>query len=347
MKENFISSLHDRKTCLVFLSNSKGMKVGITNYGARIVSLCVPDNKEQISDVVLGYNSINDYLTSSDPYFGATIGRYANRIAGGSFWLKGKKYELDKNEGVNHLHGGSLGFHNVVWDVLNKNKESVSFRYFSRHKESGYPGNLNVTVSYKLTDEGELIIDYSANTDKTTVINLTNHTYFNLSGAGSGSIGDHRLLLNADYFTPVNVKMIPTGQVKNVDQTPFDFTEEKAVGRDWDIENEQLNIAGGYDHNFILNNAAEGNLKFAARIKDSKSGRSMDVHTTEPGVQFYTANALSGEDIGREGLIYKPRTAFCIETQQYPDSPNQSQFSGVVLEPQKEFKSTTTYKFSW
>lgn len=347
VSENFTDNDIQTKSCLIKLSNEQGMRVVLTNYGARIVSLIVPDEKGNLADVVLGYNSISGYLKSDEPYFGATIGPYANRIAKGSFELNGRAIKLDQNEGDNHLHGGKNGLHDVIWEVLAEDKQRVKFEYTLKESVSGYPGNLTLTTEFILNNRGELKIHYQATSDKVTVINLTNHAYFNLSGAGSGSIGNHHLYLNADAFTPVDPEMIPTGEIQEVDQSPFDFRVEKPIGKDWNAEDEQLAIADGFDHNFILNKSSKDSLELSARVTDPESGRVLEVETTAPGIHFYTANALSGKDIGREGVPYLPRTAFCLETQHFPDSPNKPLFPSVLLEPGQTYKTTTVFRFSW
>jgi len=342
---DFTGAISRKETSLVVLENSKGMSVGLTNYGARIVSLRVPDKNNLIADVVLGYNTLLEYLRSNEPYFGATIGRYANRIENGKFDLNGSLVQLDLNENSNHLHGGNSGFHNLIWDVRIQNEHRVVFRLLSENGDSGYPGALSVEVSFTLTEENELLINYSAITEESTIINLTNHAYFNLAGAGAEGVGEHLVTIFADSFTPLNKSHLPTGEIKAVSDTPFDFRKSKAIKADWDNEDAQIQLTGGFDHNFVLNKEEAGTLELAARIEHPESGRILEVKTTEPGLQFYTANKLTGRDIGREGVAYQARTAFCLETQHFPNSPNISGFPSVILDPGIEFKSTTVYRF--
>jgi len=323
------------------------MELFLTNYGARIVSFLVPSSSGVVDNIVLGYNSVEDYLTSNEDYFGATIGRFANRIANGTFKLDDKTYNLQKNEFENHLHGGPNGLHSLVWSAQKNAQNQISFRYTSADGDGGYPGQLEIEVSFRLNDKCELVIHYQAVAVKKTIINLTNHTYFNLAGAGSGSVADHLIKMNAELFTPVDDFMIPTGEIKSVEGTALDFRKEKPMGRDWDQDDPQLKITGGYDHNFVLKKEKSEIPEFAARVSDPVSGRTLELETTEPGLQFYTANRLDGSDIGREGIPYESRSAFCLETQHYPDSPNKPGFPSVILEPGELFKSTTIYRFSW
>jgi len=339
--------LDGREISIYSLRNSQDMEVSLSNYGARIVRILVPDSTGKVADVVLGYDSIEHYPGSSEGYYGATIGRFGNRIANGTFALDNVTYKLLKNDTKNHLHGGNRGFHSVVWKAFRAAENQVIFRHTFEDGEDGYPGRLRVEVSFSLNDSGELSINYQAVTDRKTIINLTNHAYFNLAGAGSGSVAGHLITINADSFTPVDEFMIPTGEIKKVAGTALDFRKEKPMSRDWDQDDPQLKIAGGYDHNFVLNKKANGQAEFAARVTEPVSGRTLEVETTEPGLQFYTANALDGRDVGREGVPYEARTAFCLETQHYPDSPNKPEFPSVLLEPGKPFKSTTIYRFSW
>lgn len=344
-REKFDLNLAGREISLFHISNSGNIHVFLTNYGSRIVSLFVPDKTGKTANVVLGYDSIQGYIHSNEPYFGATIGRFANRIANGSFKLNNKKYTLPRNEYPHHLHGGPGGLHSVVWDIVEVHENKLVLRYLSDDGANGYPGNLDINVSFDINNDGELIIDYRAKTDKTTIVNLTNHAFFNLSGAGTGSVADHLLSINADAFTPVDEIMIPAGEIKCVESGPFDFREERPIGSGWDKDHPQIRIAGGYDHNYVLNKTGAGNPEFAARVTEPVSGRILELETTEPGLQFYSANALDGADIGREGVPYESRTAFCLEPQHFPDSPNQPAFPGVILEPGEIFKSTSIYRF--
>lgn len=343
--EAFDVPLNGKPVLLHRLQNCKQMTVYLTNFGARIVSLSVPDSSGKVDDVVLGFNSIHGYLKSKERYFGATIGRVGNRIANGRFKLDGTTYVLDRNHPPNHLHGGVHGFQDAVWDVVQSDGRSVTYRHHTLESVDGYPGNLTVDIRYSITDTNELIIEYTANTDKPTIVNLTNHAYFNLSGADSGSVAKHRITIHADAFTPVTPVMIPTGEILPVDGTPFDFREPVPMGRHWNSMDSQIQIAGGYDHNFVLRKQGGSIPDLAARVEDPVTGRILEVETTEPGVQFYTANALSGQDLGRNGRPYLPRTAFCLETQHYPDTPNQALFPSIRLDPEETFRSTTIYRF--
>ena len=329
------------------LKNGNGVEARIITYGGTVVSLKVPDKSGNLGDVVLGYDSLDQY-ESAEGYLGALIGRYGNRIAKGTFSLDGKEYKLAVNNGVNHLHGGLKGFDKVVWTAnssIQADGLHLQLTYLSRDGEEGYPGNLNVKVEYILTDSNELKIVYSATTDKPTIINLTNHSYFNLAGQGHGLILDHQLTLNADRFTPTDNGSIPTGELRNVKGTPFDFTKSTAIGARIDQDNEQLKFGSGYDHNFVLNKNGD-ELSLAATVYEPTSGRVMEVYTTEPGVQFYTGNFLDGSTKGKAGQTYPRRSGFCLETQHFPDSPNKPKFPSVVLRPGKTYTQTTIYKFS-
>jgi len=335
---------------LYTLTNKNGMEAGITNFGATLVSLKVPDRNGKLADVVLGYDTLEEYEHSSN-YFGATVGRYGNRIAHGNFTLDGVKYVLALNNGGNSLHGGIKGFNKVVWtakETSSKDGQSVQLNYLSKDGEEGYPGNLSVQVVYTLTDRNELQIDYSASTDKDTVLNLTHHSYFNLRGEGQGDILDHRLTLNADRFTPVDAGLIPTGELRSVKGTPFDFRIPFAIGariNQVDQTDEQLKLGNGYDHNFVLNRKAGEQLSLAAKVEEPTAGRVMEVWTSEPGVQFYTGNFLDGKS-GKGGKAYNFRSALCLETQHFPDSPNHPDFPSTVLKPGMRFRSKTAYRFS-
>jgi aldose 1-epimerase len=333
---------------LYTLTNSLGMQAAITNYGGIVVSLLVPDRDGKLDDVVLGFDSLEGYL-AGHPYFGAIIGRYGNRIAQGTFTLDGKKYALAQNNNQNHLHGGLKGFDKVVWKargVLGDKGPGLVLTYLSKDGEEGYPGNLTVTVTYILTDDNDLRIHYRATTDKATPVNLTNHSYFNLAGQGHGDILGHELTIDADRFTPVDEGLIPTGELRHVEGTPFDFRQSTAIGARIDSEDEQLGFGGGYDHNFVLNRDDELDLSLAARVYEPTTGRVMEVLTTEPGVQFYCGNFLDGSIAGKGGKVYKRRYGFCLETQHYPDSPNKPDFPSTILKPDQEYSTTTVYKFS-
>jgi aldose 1-epimerase len=325
------------------LTNKSGVEARIAEYGGRLVSLKTPDRKGTLGDVVLGFDSVKGFLESPSPFFGALIGRYGNRIGGARFVLGGIEYKLDKNDGANSLHGGALGFDKALWTVRELPDGGLELSYLSKDGEQGYPGNLKATAIYHVTDSNELRIDYAATTDKETVVNLTNHAYFNLKG--SGDILGHVVTLNADQFTPVDAGLIPTGELRSVAGTPFDFRKSTAVGARIDQKDEQLTFGKGYDQNFVLNRKGAG-LSLAAKVEEQSSGRVMEVLTTEPGVQFYTGNNLDGTIKGKGGQIYVRRAALCLETQHFPDSPNKPKFPSAVLKPEGQFHSTTVYRFS-
>jgi aldose 1-epimerase len=338
------------------LTNTNGMKARIITYGATLTELDVPDRDGKLADVVLGFDTLAGYV-KGHPYFGSTVGRVANRIAGGKFTLNGKEYKLAKNNGPNTLHGGHKGFDKVVWQaepVGTADGEAVRFRYRSPDGEEGYPGRLDVEVTYTLTDKNELQIDYSATTNRATPVNLTNHSYFNLAGvrggdgaerSAPGTILDHELTINADRYTPVDETLIPTGEIKPVKGTPLDFTKPEKIGARID---ELKGEPGGYDHNYVLNGwQPEGKkLSLAARVRDPKSGRVMEVLTTEPGVQLYTGNFLDGTVKGKGGVNYRKHQALCLETQHFPDSVHHANFPSVILKPGQTYEQTTVYKFS-
>lgn len=331
---------------LFTLKNEAGMTVQITNYGGTIVTWTAPDKNGKYEDITLGCDSIGGY-EKGVPFFGALIGRYGNRIAKGKFSLEGKTYTLATNNGANHLHGGIKGFDKVVWTAtpVEGNEPALKLTYTSKDMEEGYPGNLSVEVVYTLQKDNALKIEYSATTDKTTVVNLTNHAYFNLSG-DFNSILDHEVALNCDKFLPVDKTLIPTGVLQPVVGTPFDFTKSFKIGaRINDTLNEQIKFGGGYDHAWILTDATNA-LRLAATVTEPTSGRVMEVLTTEPAIQFYTGNFLDGTIVGKGGIIYKKRSGLCLETEHYPDSPNQSKFPTTTLKPKETYKTTTVYKFS-
>ena len=346
-KESFGKTADGESVDLYTLTNRNGMQAKITNYGGIVTTLTAPDRNNKYVDVVLGFNDLDSYL-KGHPYFGALIGRYGNRIAKGRFTLNGVEYKLAVNNGENHLHGGIKGFDKVVWTAKpmeTKTGASLSLSYLSKDGEEGYPGNLRVNVVYTLTNNNELRIDYSANTDKDTVTNLTHHSYFNLAGEGSGDILSHILTLNANQFTPTDQGSIPTGELRAVQGTPFDFLKPTKIGERIDGTDQQLVFGGGYDHNWVLNGRA-GVLRQAATVYEPTSGRVMQVWTTEPGIQFYTANFLDGTLTGKSGKIYQKRNALCLETQHYPDSPNKPKFPTTTLRKGATHKSTTIYRFS-
>ncbi len=348
ISEKPFGTLSDGKSANIYtLTNTRGMSVKITNYGATVVSIVVPDKSGNPADVALGYDTLEDYVDGTS-YFGCVVGRYGNRIAQGKFTLDGKEYTLARNNGENHLHGGIVGFNKKLWDAeeLRENDAvGLVLTYLSPDGEEGYPGNLSITVTYRLTDENELRIDYSAVTDKPTVVNLTNHSYFNLKGAGNGDILNHEMMLNADRFTPVDEGLIPTGELMSVEGTPMDFRKATPIGARIEQDYQQLIYGLGYDHNWVLNKQ-DAELSLAARVREPESGRVMEVHTTQPGVQFYTGNFLDGSAIGKGGKPYLKRYGFCLETQHFPDSPNKPEFPTVVLNPGEEYASTTIYRFA-
>lgn len=340
----FDSTVDGKQTKLYYLKSKGNVQVAITNYGAKIVSLLAPDKSGKLEDVELGYDNISRYVTTKERYYGGIVGRYGNRIAKGKFKLDGKEYTLATNNGQNHLHGGKKGFNDVVWDAEQTAPNSLKLHYLSKDGEEGYPGNLDVTLTYTLTDSNELKIDYSATTDKATVVNLTNHSFFNLAGAGNGTINDHIMMINADKFTPVDSTLITTGKLEAVKGTPMDFTTPTRIGERVDADFEQLKFGKGYDHNYVLNK--KGNeLSLAAKVEEPVSGRTLEVWTTEPGIQFYGGNFLDGTDKGKDGKTYGHREAFALETQHYPDSPNKPEFPSVVLKPGATYTSECIYKF--
>jgi aldose 1-epimerase len=343
-EESFKGAHNGKPTGLYTLKNKNGLIAQITNYGAIIVSIIVPDRKGNFADIVQGYDNISDYIDGNGPYMGAVCGRCANRIAKGRFTILDKEYTLAVNNGPNHLHGGIIGFNKVVWDVVSVSDSGVKLEYLSPDGEEGYPGNLRVSVTYTLTDANELRIGYLATTDKATVVNLAGHSYFNLAGEGSGSIYDHELMINGSFFTPTDETNIPTGEILNVNGTPMDFTKPKKIGLEIDKDDEQLKFGAGYDHNWVLNHRI-GTLGLAAVARDPVSGRVMEVLTTQPGVQLYTANWIDGEK-GKGGKKYGRRWAFCLETQHFADSINKPHFPSTILNPGEEYKHSCIYKFS-
>lgn len=341
--KNFEHNINGKNTHLITLRNRSGMQVAFTDYGARIVSILVPDNTGELRDVVLGFNSIQGYLEADEKYHGTTVGRFANRIANGSFNIDGQQFALEKNNGNNSLHGGPNGFHNQVWDRQVSFKKKVDFYYTSADGEEGFPGNLKVYVSYELTEENEIIITYKAETDRKTVVNLTNHSYFNLNGEGQDDILNHVLEIASSQYIAIDENQIPLEELANVEGTAFDFRTPKAIGKDINNMDKQLEFGNGYDHSYAL----DGDLqKRAAKAVSPKSGIVLEVFTSEPGVQLYTGNFLSGKDTGKTGQPYGKNTAFCLETQHYPDSPNRADFPSVLLDANEVFTSTTIYKFS-
>ena len=329
------------------LTNVHGMEVRLISYGGIVTSIRVPDRSGRFDDVVLGHDDAAGYVKDNSPYFGAIIGRYGNRIAKGVFTLDGHTYHLATNNGPNHLHGGNRGFDKVVWqgeEFKNADGQGVIFRYTSPDGEEGYPGTLKARVTYTLTDRDELMVDYSATSDKATPVNLTHHSYFNLTGI-TRDVLDHELTINADRYTPVDATLIPTGSIDSVEGTPFDFRKPAAIGSRIGQDDEQLRNGKGYDHNFVLNRTGEG-LVPAAHVYEPSSGRVLDVSTTEPGLQFYSGNFLDGSITGKSGKAYPQRWGFCLETQHFPDSPNQPAFPSTILRSGIEFRSRTVFAFS-
>jgi len=345
--DRFGTAPDGKPVTLYTLTNTAGMEVRIMTYGGIIVSIRTPDRKGVLDDVVLGYDSLDGYVKNS-PYLGAIVGRYGNRIAKGHFTLDGKAYTLAVNNGPNALHGGLKGFDKVVWTaepIPGDSAVGVKLSYTSSDGEEGYPGTLQVTVSYMLRPDNKLAVSYQASTDKATPVNLTQHSYFNLAGAGRSTILGHVLTLNADHFTPVDSTLIPTGEIAPVDGTPFDFRTPTPIGARIDQQDAQIKNGGGYDHNFVLTRNAPG-LSLVARVMDPGTGRVLTVTSTEPGVQFYTGNFLDGKITGKGGYVYLRRYGFCLETQHFPDSPNHANFPSTILHPGEQYQSQTVFAFS-
>ena len=345
-KEDFQTTVNGKKTDLYILRNKEGNEVAITNYGGAIVAIMVPDRKGNLANIIQGHDNIQDVIDSPEPYLSTLIGRYGNRIAKGRFQLKGKVYSLPINNGPNSLHGGKNGFNTKVWDATQINEHAIVLKYTSPYGEEGFTGEVDVWVAYTLTDNNELIIKYSAKTNKKTIINLTHHGFFSLAGLANPTppIDDLECQINADFFLPIDETSIPTGEILKVAETPFDFRTPKPIGQDIDADHEQIRHGSGYDHCFVLNKKEEGELSFAARIRDPKSGRTMEVYTTEPGVQVYTDNWADGYK-GQHGSTFPRRSAICFEAQHFPDSPNHPYFPTVILEPGREYTQKTIYKF--
>ena len=335
-----------REVSLITLRNENGMQARVTNFGAIVQAISVPDRNGDFADVVLGFDALEGYV-NEHPYFGAVVGRYGNRIARGQFSIGGVEYKLATNNGPNALHGGVNGFDKKLWGILpgSVSGNRVAMRHVSPDGEEGYPGELTATVTYSLTEDNELRIDYVASTDKPTVVNLTNHSYFNLAGAGNGDILGHKVTIIANDFTPVDETLIPTGEIRSVAGTPFDFREARLIGARIEAEDQQLSYGLGYDHNWVLARRDDG-LAHAATVYEPSTGRVLEVHTTEPGLQFYTGNFLDGSNVGKGQIAYQHRFGFCMETQHFPDSPNQPGFPSTILAPGDEYRSTTIYRFS-
>jgi len=336
----------NRKVDLYSFKTENGMEVDIINYGGIITSLKVPDKTGEIKDIVLGYNKLEDYV-NENPYFGSIVGRYGNRIAKGKFNLNGNEYTLVTNNDENHLHGGNIGFDKAIWEAetkIDSNSSSLILKYLSKDMEEGYPGNLNTTVTYEIKNDNSIEIIYEAQTDKTTIVNLTQHSYFNLSGDFNQSILNHKIKINADLFLPVNKSLIPTGEKSDVSMTPFDFRNFKNIEKDINTDDLQLNYGNGYDHCWVLNDSEKG-YRLIASAFDKVSGRLMEVYSDQPGLQFYTGNFLDGSLPQKKEGFYKFRSGFCMETQHFPNSPNQPDFPSVTLNPNEKYYSITSYKF--
>lgn len=332
---------------LFTLRNSQGVEIQAISYGGTVISLKTPDRNGQLADIALGYDNLQAYLDGS-PYFGSIIGRYGNRIGGARFELDGQVYPLAANDGPNHLHGGVKGFDKVVWHGTpfeNDTASGVVFHYSSPDGEEGYPGTLGIQVTYTLTDANEWVVDYQATTDKATPVNLTQHTYFNLAGHDSGDILGHQLTLAADGFTPVDATLIPTGEIAPVEGTPFDFRTPHPIGERIGADHEQIGFGLGYDHNWVLNGTPGHGMTFAAKVLEPTSGRTLEIFTTEPAIQFYSGNFLDGTLTGKGGAVYNHRNGFCLETQHYPDSPNKPDFPSTILQPGQEYRTTTVFRF--
>ena len=344
-EEKFDTIIYGKQVQLFTLKNRNGIEAVFTNYGQRLITLYTPDKNNNFEDIVLGFSSIKAYMISEEKYFGATIGRYGNRINKGEFVLNGTEYQLATNNGENHLHGGDKGFESVVWDATQKSDTEIEFSRTSPDMEEGYPGNLTVTTNYKLTEDNRLIISYRATTDKTTVINLTHHSFFNLNGHGNGTINNHELQIHANYFTPVNEGLIPLGTLQSVENTPFDFRVPKTIGLDLNIEDQQLAFGKGYDHNFVIDQTKYAETQKVAYVVAPKSGRTLTVYSNEPGLQFYGGNFLDGTIVGKQNKRYNYRGAFCLETQHFPDAPNHNHFPSTILQPDEVYTSTCIYEF--
>ncbi len=346
LKDSDFDTEVDGKSVKLYWLKNGDLTMAITNYGGRIVGLWAPDKNGKMTDVVIGRGSTEAYVNGPESYFGATVGRVGNRIAKGKFKIEGKEYSIKPNNNANALHGGENGFQDKVWEANQPNEYTLDLQYTSPDGEEGFPGELDVKVTYSLIDDHTLKIEYGATTDKATVVNLTNHSYFNLNGEGSGSILDHKIQIYADSFTPVDEGLIPIGELRPVEGTPFDFTSPHTIGERIDTENEQLKFGGGYDHNFVLGSKRENGMNHAAKVTGDKSGIVMDVFTEEPGVQFYTSNFMASKNTLKSGAKDDKRTAFCLETQHFPDAPNHPDFPSIELKPGDTYHTVTEYSFS-
>jgi len=347
IKESTFESIIDGKRVDIYtISNNNGIELKITNYGAKVVSLVVPDSKGVPEDIVLGYETFGEYI-SGNTYFGAIIGRYANRIANARFFIDKEEYLITRNEENNHLYGGIKGFDNMVWDVEDSNSRSLVLNLLSEAGDEGYPGNLSVKVKYSINDNNEFRVDFFATTDNTTIVNLTHHSFFNLGGVYEKirEISGHEIMINADFFIPVREDLIPTGEIKNVEGTPLDFRSPALIGKGLKSDYDQIRFSGGYDHNFVIN-GQDTDMRTAARVHEPVSGRIMEVLTTKPGIQFYTYNEFNRSETGKNGMKYYPHTAFCLDPQYFPNSPNIKEFPSPFIQPGEEYKHTTVYRFS-
>lgn len=345
-RADFQTTVDGKQTDLYYLGNKNGVEIAVTNFGARVVEIWAPDKNGEFTDIVLGHDNVDAYIHfKGERFLGATIGRYGNRIAEGKFTMDGKQYQLPVNDTPNSLHGGTMGFDMVVWDTKQVDGQTLVFTYLSRDGEEGYPGNLAVKMTYQLTDKNEFIITHEATTDKKTVVNLTHHSFFNLHGAGNGTINDHELMLCADKFIPVDKVLIPTGELASVDNTPMDFRKATPIGKRVNDDYQQLAYGHGYDHNWVLNRKTANELELAATVYEPASGRYMEVWTTEPGIQFYGGNFFDGSMAGKQGKHYNHRASLALETQHFPDSPNQPSFPSTVLMPGEQYKHICVYKF--
>lgn len=344
--EAFQKTLDGKQVDLYALVGEGGAGMLVTNYGARIVALCVPDANGNPVDVVLGYNNLDDYKAMREAYLGAAIGRFGNRIGGGKFSLEGVEYQLIQNDGQNSLHGGPSGYHDKVWDVTVVDQNKILFTYSSPDGDQNYPGNLEVSMTYELTAENGLRIEYTATTDQATICNLTHHSYFNLSGEGAATINDHVLTIKSDSITPVDNTLIPTGEMMAVAETPFDFSVPTVIGDRIDAEHEQLSFGNGYDHNWVISRESLSEVEWGASVYSPVTNIQMDILTDQPGLQFYGGNFLTGKEVGKAGKAYPYRSAFCLETQRYPDSPNKAHFPSTTLLPGDTYKHVCVYQFS-
>jgi len=345
-REDFQKTINGKPTDLFILKNKNGMEIAVTNYGAATLAIMMPDKNGNYSNVILGHDSIDNVVNSPEPFLSTTIGRYGNRIAKGKFTLCGKEYSLTINNGPNSLHGGPTGFHAVVWDAEQKDEQTVEFKYTAKDGEEGFPGNLDVIMTYSLTDENEFKIDYKAKTDKTTIVNLTNHGFFNLAGITNPTptVLNNILTINADHYTPIDNVCIPFGEIAKVEGTPLDFRAPHLVGDRINDKHQQIENGAGYDHCFVLNKKEAGELSFAVKCIEPNSGRYMEMYTTEPGVQLYTGNWLNGFS-GAHGATFPARSAICFEAQHFPDTPNNPYFPSATLHPGEEYSQITVYKF--